>query len=259
MRCCRRQGEHQSQKQPTCPDFFYVLCEVPALLAMVPASDWSALLGCSKQLRHVVHSSVQAVKVMHEEDVTLVLQGSWLQLNLIKLEQISEDDICPQFESLRPASCNFHRIASIHAHLEDEQDTSAFIVRPLAKQLQLDQHIAAAFSNLQSAGWQQSTNLCIHVQDLSKEVITQMTCSDWSATTYLSLNSIADHATVEQLVRGSWPHVVCLDLRASLLGEAAMTALISASWPALNTWKCIVRLWVGVQLQSLQKQRPAQY
>lgn len=87
--CCRRRSEHQSHIQSTCPGFSDVLCEVPTLLAMVPSSDWPALLGCSKQLRYVVHSSVQATRVTHEEDVTLVLEGSWPQLGLIKLEEVA--------------------------------------------------------------------------------------------------------------------------------------------------------------------------
>ena len=150
--CCRRQRELPLHNQPTCPDLFDVLREVPTLLAMVSPSDWPAILGSSKQLRHVIHSAIQAITVILEEDVTLVLKGSWPQLSLIKLEQTFEDNCCPNIEAVRPASCNFHLIASIHATLEDGQDTSAFIVRPLSKQLQLDHHIAAAFLNLQSAG-----------------------------------------------------------------------------------------------------------
>ena len=50
-----------------------------------------------------------------------------------------------------------------------------------------------------------------------------MTCSDWSATTELSFDSIADRATVEQLVRGSWPQLSYLRLTGSVLGEDAMT------------------------------------
>ena len=226
MTCCRRQGEQQSHIQPTCPDFFDALHEVPDLLAKVSPSDWAVLLGCSKQLRHVVHSSVQAIKVTHDEDVTLVLKGSWPQLMLIKLRQTVLDSmrVFPYSESFEPASCNFHVIAKLHARLEDKQLPSAFIVRPLAKQLQLDQHIAAALLNLHSAGWQQPKELWIL---LSKEVIAQMTCSDWSATAQPSLNSIAGCAAVEQLLKRSWPQCSFVDLTEALMDEDQMTVLIN--------------------------------
>ena len=203
--CCRRQSEHHLDIQPTCPDFFDVLHEVPTLLALVCSCDWAALLGCSKQLRHIVHSWIQAIRVTHQEDVTLVFKGSWPQLGLIKLEETALKGYPPRFKALRPASSNFHLMAFFDAFLEGDRHTQAFVVKPLVKQLQLDQHIAAAFLNLQSAGWQQSICLRIDVQALSKEVIAQMTCPDWSATTRLSLNSVAHRAAVEQLVRSSWP------------------------------------------------------
>ena len=170
MSCCRRQSEHQSHIQPTCPDFLDVLREVPTLLALVSSSDWAALLGCSRQLRHAVHSSVRAVQVANHEDVILVLKGSWPQLGLIKREPaMSVRDLC-HFNTFRPSSsCYFHLIATLYASLHN-QFFVADIVRPLAKQLQLDQHIAATFQNLQSAGWQQLTSLSIFIEDLSKEV-----------------------------------------------------------------------------------------
>ena len=61
-----------------------VLCEAPALLSMLPSQDWAALSGCSKQLQHVIHSSVTAntVRPISDAEATRKVAG-WPQLALI--------------------------------------------------------------------------------------------------------------------------------------------------------------------------------
>ena len=231
------------------PDLSDVLCEAPALLATLCSQDSAALSCCSRQLRGVIHSSVKAITVKTDRDVAAVLEGNWSNLGLIKMRPsvLSENGSMVH----RPEGNNFEVLASLHATyprqyatpfvgLHSTNNATAYIVKVTAQQSQLDQHsqlhrlFAAAFSNLQNAGWGQTDSLRINIRCHADQLIEHLTVSDWPnmQRLVLSHNQLGSPA-VEHLPRGSWPQLKELDLGGNQLDKAAMTALLHGKWPSL--------------------------
>ena len=121
-----------------------VLCEAPALLALLSSQDKAALFSCGKQLQHAIHSSVKVIMVKKVRDAAAVMRGSWPRPSLIKVEPamhfISSHDL------RLPQNIRVQLIASIDAVLRNAEIGVAFVVAPSAE---ADQHTQAL---LQPAG-----------------------------------------------------------------------------------------------------------
>lgn len=225
-----------------------MLCEAPALLAKLHSQDWAGLSGCSRQLRDVIHSSVKAITVRTEVDVTAVLNGNWSKLSLVKTQPSSHTGHESRLD--RPQGSNFGVVAFFHASCVRQDsapllrfhssDTTAYIVKATAQQSQLHHHsqlhqiFAAAFSNFQNAGRGQTHSLRISISCHADQLIEHLTLYDWSNMRHLNLSyNQLGSAAVEHLARGSWPQLKQLDLSKNQLDKAAMTALLRGGWPSL--------------------------
>ena len=210
-----------------------VLREAPPLLAMLPSQDWAALSSCSKQLRHLVHSSVTAITLPDVMDAAAVLKSSWSQLALIKTQSTTSRDATRDvFRHLKlPQDTNLQLIVSFMS-TTNHQLTMTFVV---SQRDQASQHksIAAAFRH--SPEWHLSGSLTITIHSCDEEVMTQIAQSAWPDITYLQMRvSKLQCKSVRQLSRASWPKLELLNLSNSQLDDDAMSALIRGNWPLMR-------------------------
>lgn len=97
------------------------------MLAMLAGEDWAAMSSCSRQLRHLIHSSVTTTAVKTVGNVQAVLTGYWPQLALIKLQPKassgSSEHLC------LPVKSNFQLLATLELRIRGYwvRDT-AFVV-----------------------------------------------------------------------------------------------------------------------------------
>ena len=207
-----------------------IFYEAPALLATISSQDWAALSSCSRQLRHLIHSSVTILTVTAAREVKDVMTGYWPQLSLIMVQ--------PRiYYVCLPLDSNFVLVACLEAdHRNTSEKSNAFVVSHNA---QSDQRksIAAAFRHLQSSNWQNAHRLAVTLEPhgMDEEVVAHTAQSNWPSLTHLSLSHIRQASVcMSQLAKGSWPRLEILDLRANQLDVAAMKALIQGDWPMLT-------------------------
>ena len=142
--CCRHLNHDTSPSiggKSAC-DLADALAEAPALLAIMPCKDWTALAGGNRKLRTVIHSTVHAIAVNTFSDVRHCVKGMWQHLAVIKVKAfITSQAICnPQL----PEECNFELIAALVS--EYGHNAMAWLVRSNTQPSELDpcQRIAAA-------------------------------------------------------------------------------------------------------------------
>ena len=202
-----------------------VLSYAPALLAALPSQGWAALSQCSKQLQHLIHSSVTSLSVQ-ESDVKAVLKMDWPQLALLKVQPL----VCFAFRQKMPVlkDSKLQLIAYLES-TEGLQRRAAFIT---SAKPQVDQHtnVALAFNQLRGLGWQEIFSLTIIVLSQAESILAQMAQCEWPRLRRLSVpNSRLGHAALTQLATCSWPKLQELDLNFSHLDEAGMPALVQGS------------------------------
>ena len=211
-----------------------VLWNAPPLLPLLSSQDWGALSDCSRQLRHVIYSSVTAITVYSVSDAEAVLRGSWPQLALIKLQPM----LCIALSQglCLPQDSNFQLIASLETvqHEQYEQSSIAFVV---CSNCHADHNsVVAAFRHLQTPEMRQAHDLRVTIHSHEVDVIAQIALSDWpSVTSLMLMDNKLGHKSMLHLAKGLWPNLDELDLSSNQLDTAAMTALVQGNWPLLTS------------------------
>ena len=232
-----------------------MLVEAPPLRATLTSPDWTALAACSRQLRQVVKQSTTAITIQDPSHVQQVLQGTWPNLALIKVQPAAVLACGPSLEALFTGElqlvawlhCGFTFHPSEYCEatqpsdnlkaFRKQQSMTALVVKPAAQQDQFAQHVAltAAFSHIHSSAWRCLDHLIVKLHLLDAEIMARLVETDLSCLKILDLRG--NHlgvAAFQHLACGAWPLLEKLDLTNTRLDVAAMPALTKVAWQDLQ-------------------------
>ena len=221
----------QSAKPPTLYDLMY---EVPWLLGILPPESWSAVSGCSRQLRHHIHSMTSTIIVTGAADLPSIYQGHWPQLGSIVL---CNRQLRPHLHSLQdPRLLAAIGLNSIKFNCKPGSvlllvnQSSMQPHQPVSSQAQ-----HSAFQRLHQSEFANIQALILKHSRLNTDGIVQLSKPDWSALQHLDVsdNRLRGSA-VACLAKGSWPELRHLDVSKCDLDTAAIAELVKGKWPKLD-------------------------
>ena len=223
--------------------FLDVLHQVPLLIQTVPATSWGNLMACCKDTRHIVQANVRSIII---QVVTLPSHRDWTA-------PPAPDQ--PAFQS-SSTSRDLIKVQVPHLTKTSGQGRWPLLSRLLLAGGVIDR---SALCRMMIAAWQ-LTSLCLSNISLKPDAIVFFRVSTWPnlADLDLSYNSWESNDTqaVSALVSASWPKLQTLNLRCCQLTGQSVALISHADWPLL---RCLDICSVYASVQDIQPTLAAQW
>lgn len=225
------------------PTLYDIVYEVPRLLSILPPESWSALSGCSRQLRHHIHSMTSTILITDAADLPSVYKGHWPQLDLIVL---CEQRLTPDLQNLQHprllAALGLNNIV-----FDGKPGSVLLLVKQVSSQAQ-----HSSFQRLHQTEFADIQALIPKHSRLNTDSILQLSKPDWCKLTHLHVSGNRLQASaVACLAKGSWPELRHLDVSNCDLDTAAMAELVKGKWPKLDELRLSANPLLGPVAMSL--------
>ena len=234
--CRPTQAQHNASISRTASvSLLDILCQVPPLSEFMTPDSTKALSATCKSLRLQFIAQVQIVTVVRKENCALVFERRWPRLCMVISQHEDADYTLSQPSSLT-------RIVNVQISAASNIRAAVSMLRPL-------HHLATDLPWMQLAAQQLAHQMRIrwplmflftmsNVHDLDglgSEIVSQLVKGTWTHLIYLNLSECKLRAQAFLLLsQGNWPSLIHLNVSGNCLDAEGMAWLAKGNWPWLT-------------------------